>query len=195
MALRSFASLDYAHKKKRTKRDIFLSEMDAVVPWARLEDLITPHYTKKNPNGGRAQMPLSVMLRVYCLQQWYGLSDPGVEEALYDMRFMREFCGLELGNDAIPGETSILNFRRLLETHNLTKAIFKDVSDYLEERSLLMRGGTIMDAALIAAAPSTKNKARKRDPDMSHSKKGNQWHFGMKAHIGVDAKSGLLFIR
>ncbi len=192
MVQRSFASLDYVHKKKRTKRDIFLGEMEAVVPWVRLEALITPHYTKYNLRGGRPQMPLSVMLRIYCLQGWYGLSDPGVEEALYDMQSMRGFVGLELGQDAIPDETTILNFRRLLETHNLTKAIFKDVSKYLEERSLLLRGGTIMDATLIAASPSTKNKNRKRDPDMSHSKKGNQWHFGMKAHIGVDANSGLV---
>ena len=192
MVQRSFASLDYAHKKKRTKRDIFLGEMEAVVPWVRLEALIAPHYTKNNLRGGRPQMPLSVMLRIYCLQGWYGLSDPGAEEALYDMQSMRGFAGLELGRDAIPDETTILNFRRLLETHNLTKAIFKDVSKYLEERSLLLRGGTIMDATLIAASPSTKNKNRKRDPDMSHSKKGNQWHFGMKAHIGVDANSGLV---
>ena len=186
-----FSSLDYAHKKKRTKREIFLSEMDAVVPWDRLEALIAQHYTKHNPCGGRPQMSLSVMLRIYCLQ-WYGLSDPGAEEALYDMASMRGFAGLELGQDAIPDETAILNFRRLLETHNLTKAIFKDVSDYLEERSLLMRGGTIMDATLIAASPSTKNKSRGRDPQMSQSKKGNQWHFGMKAHVGVDARSGLV---
>jgi len=112
MTQRSFASLDYTHKKKRTKRDIFLSEMEAVVPWGRLEALIAPHYTKKNPRGGRPQMPLSVMLRIYCLQQWYGLSDPGAEEALYDMQSMRGFVGLELGRDAIPDETTILNFRR-----------------------------------------------------------------------------------
>lgn len=192
MVQRSFASLDYAHKKKRTKREVFLSEMEVVVPWERLEALIAPHYTKKSSRGGRPQMPLSVMLRIYCLQQWYGLSDPGAEEALYDMQSMRGFAGLELGRDAIPDETTILNFRRLLETHKLTKAIFKEVSNYLEERSLLMRGGTIMDATLIAASPSTKNKNRKRDPDMSQSKKGNQWHFGMKAHIGVDVKSGLV---
>jgi len=192
MVQRSFASLDYVHKKKRTKRDIFLGEMEAVVPWERLEALIAPHYTKTNLRGGRPQMPLSVMLRIYCLQQWYGLSDPGAEEALYDMQSMRGFAGLELGADAIPDETTILNFRRLLETHNLTKAIFKDVSAYLEERSLLMRGGTILDATLIAASPSTKNKTRKRDPEMSQSKKGNQWHFGMKMHVGMDAKSGLI---
>jgi len=186
----SFSSLEQAHKKKRTKREVFLGEMQAVVPWARLETLIAPHYTR--PRKGRPQMPLSVMLRIYFLQQWYGLSDPGAEEALYDIHSMRDFVGLELGHDAIPDETTILNFRHLLEAHNLTEALFGAVSGYLEERSLLVRGGTIMDATLIAASPSTKNKSGKRDPDMSQTKKGNQWYFGMKAHIGVDAKSGLV---
>jgi len=185
----SFSSLEQAHKKKRTKREDFLSEMDAVVPWARLEALISPHYAK--PRKGRPQMPLSVMLRIYFLQQWYSLSDPGAEEALYDMHSMRDFACLDLTHDAIPDETTILNFRHLLERHSLTKALFVSVSGYLEERSLLLRGGTIMDATLVAASPSTKNKAGKRDPDMSQTKKGNQWYFGMKVHIGVDAKSRL----
>jgi len=186
----SFSSLEQAHKKKRTKREVFLGEMDAVVPWARLQALIAPHYTK--PCKGRRQMPLVVMLRIYFLQQWYGLSDPGAEEALYDMHSMREFAGLDLAHDTIPDETTILNFRHLLEAYNLTEALFGTVSKYLEDQSLLMRGGTIMDATLIAAAPSTKNKFAKRDPDMSQTKKGNQWYFGMKAHVGVDAKSGLV---
>jgi len=186
----SFSSLEQAHKKKRTKREVFLGEMESVVPWARLEVLIGPHYTK--PCNGRPQMPLTVMLRIYFLQQWYGLSDPGAEEALYDMHSMRDFAGLNLTHDAIPDETTILNFRHLLEAHNLTEALFGAVSDYLEDRSLLVRGGTIMDATLIAASPSTKNKSGKRDPDMSQTKKGNQWYFGMKAHIGVDARSGLV---
>jgi len=186
----SFSSLEQAHKKKQTKRDVFLGEMEAVVPWPRLEALIAPHYTK--PRKGRPQMPLAVMLRIYFLQQWYGLSDPGAEEALYDMHSMRDFAGLDLGHDAIPDETTILNFRHLLEKHRLAEALFDAVKTYLHERALLLRGGTIMDATLIAASPSTKNEAGKRDPDMSQSKKGNQWYFGMKAHIGVDAKSGLV---
>jgi len=190
MKQRSFSSLEQAHKKKRTKREVFLSEMEAVGPWSRLEALIAPHYTK--PRKGRPQMPLGVMLRIYFLQQWYGLSDPGAEEALYDMHSMRDFAGLDLARDVIPDETTILNFRHLLERHTLTEALFGAVSAYLEERSLLMRGGTIMDATLIAASPSTKNKSNKRSPDMSQTKKGNQWYFGMKAHIGVDAKSGLI---
>ena len=190
MKQQSFSSLEHAHKKKRTKREVFLGEMDAVVPWARLEALISPHYIK--PRKGRPQMPLSVMLRIYFLQQWYGLSDPGAEEALYDMHSMRDFAGLDLAQDAIPDETTILNFRHLLERHHLTEALFEAVSGYLEKQSLLMRGGTIMDATLIAASPSTKNRSARRDPDMSQTKKGNQWYFGMKAHIGVDANSGLV---
>ena len=186
----SFATLDHRNKKKQTKRERFLSEMDAVVPWATLVGLIEPHYPKAGK--GRRPYPLDVMLRIYFLQQWYQLSDPGAEEALYDIQSMRAFAGLELGRDAIPDETTILNFRHLLEAHDLTKAIFEAVSAHLEDRGALLRGGTIMDATLIAASPSTKNTDRKRDPDMSQSKKGNQWYFGMKVHIGVDARSGLV---
>ena len=186
----SFATLDHRNKKKQTKRARFLGEMDAVVPWARLVGLIQPHYPKAGK--GRRPYPLEVMLRIYFLQQWYQLSDPGAEEALYDIQSMRAFAGLELGRDAIPDETTILNFRHLLEAHDLTKAIFDAVSAHLEDKGALLRGGTIMDATLIAASPSTKNKDGKRDPEMSQSKKGNQWYFGMKAHIGVDARSGLV---
>ena len=188
----SFASLDFAAKKKRTKRDVFLAEMAAIVPWSMLEALIEPHYPKLGPQGGRRPFPLSTMLRIYCLQQWYTLSDPGAEEALYDIHSMRAFAGLELGRDAIPDETTILNFRHLLERHDLTKAIFAAVAEHLSAKGELLRGGTIVDATLIAASPSTKNEAQKRDPEMSSSKKGNQWYFGMKAHIGVDAKTKLV---
>ena len=188
----SFSSLDYAGKKKLTKRDVFLGEMTAAVPWSALEALIDPFYPKMGPQGGRRAFPLSAMLRIYCLQQWYNLSDPGAEEALYDIQSMRAFAGLELGRDAIPDETTILNFRHLLEKHDLTKAIFEGVKVHLEQRGALLRGGTIVDATLIAASPSTKNKEGKRDPEMRQSKKGNQWYFGMKVHIGTDAKSGLV---
>ena len=188
----SFASLDFAAKKKRTKRDVFLAEMAAVVPWSALESVVEPHYPRVGPQGGRRPFPLPVMVRIYCLQQWYSLSDPGAEEALYDIQSMRSFCGLELGRDAIPDETTILNFRHLLEAHDLTKAIFAAVAEHLEARGEMLRGGTIVDATLIAASPSTKNKEAKRDPAMRSSKKGNQWYFGMKAHVGVDAKSGLV---
>lgn len=188
----SFSSLDYASKKKLTKRDVFLAEMAAVVPWAALEAVIDPCYPKMGPQGGRRAFPLSAMLRIYCLQQWYQLSDPGAEEALYDIQSMRAFCSLELGRDDIPDETTILNFRHLLERHDLTKAVFAAVKEHLEEKGALLRGGTILDATLIAASPSTKNKAGKRDPEMRQSKKGNQWYFGMKVHIGTDAESGLV---
>lgn len=188
----SFASLDYAAKKKRTKREVFLAEMGVTVPWAKLEAVIEPHYPNLGPQGGRRPFPLGVMLRIYCLQQWYSLSDPGAEEGLYDIQSMRAFAGLELGRDAIPDETTILNFRHLLERHDLTKAVFAAVAEHLAAKGEMLRGGTIVDATLIAASPSTKNKEQKRDPEMSSSKKGNQWYFGMKAHIGVDAKSGLV---
>ena len=188
----SFASLDFLAKKKRTKRDVFLSEMAAVVPWGALEGVIEPHYPKIGLKGGRRPFPVGVMLRIYCLQQWYTLSDPGAEEALYDIQSMRAFCGLELGRDAIPDETTILNFRHLLERHDLTKAVFAAVAAHLEARGEMLRGGTIVDATLIAASPSTKNEAGRRDPEMTSSKKGNQWYFGMKAHIGVDVESGLV---
>jgi IS5 family transposase len=187
----SFSSLDFATKKKRTKRDVFLAEMAAIVPWDALEALIEPYYPKMGPQGGRRPFPLSTMLRIYCLQQWY-LSDPGAEEALYDIQSMRAFAGLELGRDTIPDETTILNFRHLLERHDLTKAIFAAVAEHLAAKGELLRGGTIVDATLIAASPSTKNAAQQRDPEMSQSKKGNQWYFGMKTHIGVDARSGLV---
>jgi IS5 family transposase len=186
----SFAGLAFDAKKKTTKRDKFLAEMDKVVPWSRLQALIEPYYPKAG--NGRPPLPLAMMLRVYCLQQWYGLSDPGMEEALYDMESMRRFAGIELIDEAVPDETSILNFRRLLETHELTAKIFAEVVEYLEEHKLLLRQGTIVDATIIAAPPSTRNADRKRDPEMSATRKGNNWHFGMKAHIGVDAKRGLV---
>ncbi len=132
------------------------------------------------------------MLRIYFLQQWYGLSDPAAEESLYDIESMRRFAGLELGEDAIPDETTLLNFRHLLEKHKLTSKIFEDVKGYLEEQGILLAGGSIVDATIIHAPSSTKNKDKKRDPEMSSTKKGNTWHFGMKAHISVDAKSGLI---
>src|SRR3977135_1260747 len=188
----SFSSLDFAGKKKRTKRDLFLAEMAAVVPWSALEAIIKPHYPKVGPQGGRRPFPIAVMLRIYYPQQWYSLSDPGAEEALYDIQSMRAFCHLELGRDAIPDETTILNFRHLLETHAVTQSVFEAVAEHPESRGALLRGGTIVDATLIAASPSTKNAAGQRDPQMHSSKKGNQWYFGMKAHVGVDASSGLV---
>lgn len=188
----TFASLAHSTKKKVTRREKFLAEMEAVVPWSRLLALIEPHYPKMGRKGGRPAMPLEVMLRIYCLQQWYALSDPMAEESLYDSDAMRWFAGLELGDDRIPDETTILNFRHQLERHALSEAIFSEVNAYLAENGMTLRSGTLVDATIIDAPSSTKNKAGKRDPDMSSTRKGNDWFFGMKAHIGVDADSGIV---
>ena len=187
----AFPALRDAMKKKQTRRELFLSEMDAVVPWGRLLALIELHYPKVGPKGGRPPMPLETMLRVYFLQNWYALSDPMAEETLYDSEAMRRFAGIELGDDRIPDETTILNFRHLLERHGLTQAIFADVNAHLADKGITLRSGTLVDATIIDAPSSTKNKAGARDPEMSSTKKGNDWYFGMKAHIGVDADSGV----
>jgi transposase, IS5 family len=180
-----------AMKKKVTRREQFLAEMEAVVPWSRLLALIAPHYPKAGPKGGRPPMPLETMLRVYFLQNWYALSDPMAEETLYDSEAMRRFAGIELGDDRIPDETTILNFRHLLERHGLTEAIFADVNAHLADKGITLRSGTLVDATIIDAPSSTKNTAGARDPEMSSTKKGNTWYFGMKAHVGVDAESGV----
>ena len=186
----SFAHSEYAGKKKVTRRDIFLAEMDAVVPWLLLVGLVEPFY----PNGKRGRPPVGIerMLRIYFLQQWYGLADEALEDAIYDSQSMRHFTGIDLGVESVPDATTLLKFRHLLEEHDLTRKIFEHVNALLSEKQLLMRKGTIVDATIIAAAPSTKNKARERDPEMHQTKKGNQYYFGMKAHIGVDADSGLV---
>ena len=188
----AFPSLRDAMKKKQTRREVFLAQMDAVVPWGRLLALIAPHYPKVGLKGGRPPMPMEVMLRVYFLQNWYGLSDPMAEETLYDSEAMRCFAGIELGDDRIPDETTILNFRHLLERHGLTEAIFADVNAHLADKGITLRSGTLVDATIIDAPSSTKNKAGARDPEMSSTKKGGDWYFGMKAHIGVDAASGVI---
>jgi transposase, IS5 family len=188
----AFPSLTHAMKTKRTRRERFLSEMEAVVPWGRLLGLIEPHYPKAGLKGGRPPMPLEVMLRVYFLQNWYALSDPMAEETLYDSEAMRRFAGIELGDDRIPDETTILNFRHLLERHGLTEAIFAEVNGHLADKGITLRSGTLVDATIIDAPSSTKNKAGTRDPEMSSTKKGNDWFFGMKAHVGVDADSGMV---
>jgi len=186
----SFAQSEYAAKKKQTRRDIFLGEMEKVVPWARLLERIEPHY----PKGERGRPPIGLerMLRVYFLQQWYGLADEALEDALYDSQALRTFAGIDLGTAVVPDATTLLKFRRLLETHGLTKEILSTVNAFLQERQLLLRQGTLVDATIIAAPPSTKNQAKARNPDMHQTKKGNQWHFGMKAHIGADLKNGLV---
>ena len=184
--------LRHAMKKKRTRREKFLAEMDAVVPWTRLLALIAPHYPKAGPKGGRPPMPLEVMLRVYFLQQWYALSDPMAEEMLYDSDAMRRFADIELGDDRVPDETTILNFRHLLEKHALTERLFVEVNTHLADQGITLRSGTLVDATIIDAPSSTKNEAKVRDPEMSSTKKGNDWFFGMKAHVGVDADSGIV---
>jgi IS5 family transposase len=183
-AQRTFAGLAWSQKKKVTRRARFLAEMDAVVPWARLVGLIEPHY----PKAGRGRQPLGVekMLRVYFLQQWFNLSDPQAEEALYDSEAMRRFVGIELSEDVIPDETTVLRFRHLLEQHRLTEAMFAAVGELLAERRLLLQAGTIVDATIIAAPSSTKNAAHARDPEMRQTKKGQVWHCGMKVQVGTD---------
>jgi len=180
-----------AMKKKVTRREQFLSEMNEVVPLGRLLALVAPHYPKVGPKGGRPPIPLETMLRVYFLRNWYALSDPMAEETLYDSEAMRRFAGIELGDDRSPDETTILNFRHLLERHGLTQAIFADVNAHLSDKGITLRSGKLIDATIIDAPSSTKNKAKARDPEMSSTKKGNDWYFGMKAHIGVDADSGV----
>jgi len=187
----SFSELEYASKKKLTRRDRFLAEIEAVTPWATLERTIAPHYPS---SGGRGRPPIGLgrMLRMYIAQQCFGLSDEGIEDALYDSQAIRRFVGIDLGRESAPDATTLLNFRHQLESHHLTESIFNAINGHLAEKGLFLREGTIVDATLIAAPPSTKNEAGKRDPEMHQSKKGNQWHFGMKAHIGVDAHSGLV---
>ena len=187
----SFAQAEYAGKKKQTRRERFLGEMEGVVPWARLVALIVPFY----PKGERGRPPMGVekMLRVYFLQQWYSLADEALEDALYDSQALRAFVGIDLGGgEAVPDATTLLHFRHLLERHELTRAIFAQVNELLSERGILLREGTLVDATIIAAPSSTKNKAKERDPEMHQTRKGKQWYFGMKAHVGVDAHSGVV---
>jgi transposase, IS5 family len=185
----SFAGLAWTTKGKLTRRERFLAEMDQVIPWQRLITLIQPHYAK--PGRGRRPLGLEKMLRIYFLQHWFDLSDPAAEDAIYDSESMRRFVGVELGEDTIPDESTILRFRHLLEEHQLTKAIFEEIGSLLEEKGLLLKQGTIVDATIIAAPSSTKNRSGRRDPEMRQTRKGNTWHFGMKVHVGTD-KQGLV---
>ena len=173
--------------KKPTKREKFLAEMERVVPWKELYSLIEPFYPKAGK--GRPPVGLERMLRIHFLQSWFNLSDPAAEEALYDMESMRRFVGIDLGNEPVPDETTICKFRHLLEAHGLGERIFQEVNAHLEEKGLRLSEGTIMDATIINAPSSTKNQDKKRDPDMHSTKKGNQYYFGMKIHVGVDRES------
>jgi len=180
----------FERHRKATRRDVFLAEMDQVVPWADLCAVIAPYYPKDPVGGGRRPVGLERMLRIHFLQQWYALSDPAVEEALYDSVAMRRFVGIDLGQEGAPDETTVCKFRHLLEKHGLAKHLFAAVSRHLKDHGMKLSQGTIVDATIIAAAPSTKNKAKARDPEMHQTKKGQQWYFGMKAHIGVDECTG-----
>ena len=185
----TFADLEYQGKKRKTRRELFLRRTDGLIPWRKLEERIRPVYPK--PGKGRRPYPLAVMLRVHCVQLFYNLSDPGMEDLLYEAESVRRFVGLSL-SEALPDETTILNFRHLLERHELGKGLLEEINAHLESQGLRLREGTIVDASIVEAPSSTKNRAGERDPEMHQTKKGNQWHFGMKAHIGVDSETGIV---
>jgi len=187
----SFAQAEYARKKKRTRRELFLEKMEQVVPWTRLMEVIEPHYPKSGKRG-RPPIGLERMLRMYFVQQWYGLADEAVEDAIYDSQALRNFMDIDLSRQSVPDATTLMGFRHLLEAHDLPQALLVEVNAMLIEGGLLMSKGTLVDATLIAAPSSTKNQAHARDPEMHQAKKGNQWYFGLKAHIGVDQESGLV---
>jgi IS5 family transposase len=186
----SFGDVEYQAKGKLTRRDRFLAEMDRVVPWQRLVALVLPHY----PKGKRGRPPVGLerMLRIYCLQQWYSLSDEGLEDTIYDSQAMRRFLKLNLLDHSVPDATTLLKFRRLLEQHDLATKMFAEINAMLTEKKLLMKQGTMVDATIINAPSSTKNKAKQRDPDMHQTRKGQQYYFGEKVHVGSDVESGLV---
>ena len=184
----TFAELEHDAKKRRTRREAFLEKMDALIPWERLEARIEPFHPKAG--RGRRPYPLGAMLRVHCVQLFYNLSDPGMEDLLYEVESVRRFVGLRLSGP-LPDETTILHFRHLLEKHGLGEALFEEINTHLASLGHRLKTGTIVDASIIAAPSSTKNRTGERDPEMHQTKKGKQWYFGMKAHIGVDAESGL----
>ncbi len=189
MSQLTFAEAEYQNKKRKTRRELFLEKMDSLIPWAKLEKKLRKHYPKGE--NGNPPYPLPIMLRVHCLQLFYNLSDPAMEDALYEIESMRRFAGLRL-SDRLPDESTILRFRHFLERHKLGEVIFDTVSAQLRQQGLMMREGTIVDATIIAAPSSTKNQDGERDPEMHQTKKGNEWHFGMKMHIGVDDQDGLI---
>ena len=184
----TFADLEYEGKKLKTRREKFLERMDGLIPWEQLEERVRPFY----PKAGRGRRPyeLSTMLRIHCVQLFYNLSDPGMEDMLYEVESVRRFAGLKLSGP-LPDETTILNFRHLLEKHELGAVLFEEIGCHLESQGLRLQAGTIVDASIIAAPSSTKNRSKERDPEMHQTKKGNEWHFGMKVHIGVDSQTGV----
>ncbi|MDD5330560.1 MAG: IS5 family transposase [Sulfuricella sp.] len=186
----SFSELEYGAKEKQTRRDRFLTDIEVVTPWPALVAAIEPFYPR-NEGPGRPTIGLERMLRMYVAQNCFGFSDEGTEDAIYDSQAIRRFVGVDLSREKAPDATTLLKFRRMLEERQLTDAIFNAINAHLAEKGLFLRQGTVVDATIIAAPPSTKNRSGERDPDMHQTKKGNQWHFGMKAHISVDAASGL----
>ena len=186
----SFSQAEFETKKRLTRREKFLAEMEAVMPWSELLAVVEPHY----PKGDRGRPPVGLerMLRVYFVQQWYGLSDEGVEDSITDSQALRAFVAIDLSRESAPDATTVLQFRHLLEQHGLNKQLFDAINRKLTAQGLMMREGTIADATILAAPPSVKNQAEARDPEMHQTKKGNQWYFGMKVHVGVDAESGLV---
>ncbi len=191
MRQQTLAEEGFEKYRKPTRREQFLNEMDQIIPWAELSAVIEPFYPK-GEGPGRPPVGVERMLRIHFLQHWFSLSDPAVEEALYDSRAMRRFVGIDLGREPAPDETTICKFRHLLERHNLGDRLFALIAEYLQENGLKVSTGTIVDATIISAPSSTKNKNGKRDPEMHQTKKGNQWYFGMKAHIGVDSQTKLI---
>ncbi len=187
----TFAEVSFERYRKPTRRERFLDEMNRMVPWADLAAAIEPVYPKAE-GPGRPPVGVERMLRLHCLQQWFNLSDPAVEEALYDSRALRHFVGIDLGCEPVPDETTICTFRHLLEAHQLGEALFARIRAYWATQGLQVSRGTIVDATIIAAPSSTKNRRKERDPEMHQTKKGNQWYFGMKAHIGVDSRTKLI---
>ena len=185
----SFAELDYQHKRRRTRREEFLERLEFLIPWQKLESRIRPHYFRAE--RGRRPYPLAVMLRVHIVQLCYNLSDPAMEDLLYEAESVRRFAGLRL-SEPLPDESTILHFRHLLEKHQLGQGLFEEIKGQLEAKGMRLREGTIVDATIIEAPSSTKNRTGQRDPEMHQTKKGNQWYFGMKLHIGVDAETGLV---
>jgi len=191
MRQQTFAEGSFEQYRKPTRRERFLAEMDQVIPWRELCNVIEPFYPK--PEGaGRPPVGVDRMLRIHFLQHWFNLSDPAVEEALYDSRAMRQFVGIDLGREPVPDETTICKFRHLLEAHRLGKQLFALIGKYLVENGMKVSRGTIVDATIINAPSSTKNRRKERDPEMRQTRKGNQWYFGMKAHIGVDSRTKLI---
>jgi len=190
MGQNTFSDIEYSNRRKKTKREEFLDSMERIIPWKYWVDLIVPHY----PSGKRGRPPkdIDTMLRMYLMQSWFTLSDEGIEDAIYDSYAMRSFMHIDFFTEQVPDATTLLHFRHLIEDNGIGKMIFDDVKERLDKAGLIMHGGTIVDATIISAPSSTKNMSGKRDPEMHQTKKGNQWHHGMKIHSGVDAGSGYI---